>query len=130
MSLYLQDPRSCSELRCAFQQSLVYSTPPCPGSPCSPASTLRGASPGSAPRWAQDRALQQSLMSEWSVSLSSLYSLLKTKLCPYFYLCSYQFSVLFRAAGVGGSGSITALISPTTRGLRESMKAEGIEARP
>lgn len=83
-----------------------------------------------------------------SVSLSSLYSLLKARLCPYFYLCSYQvgvnmqselcsatpssahlfhcqFTVLFRAAGLGGSSSITAFISPTTRGLREAMKAEG-----
>lgn len=25
-----------------------------------------------------------------SISLSSLYSLLKSRLCPYFYLCSYQ----------------------------------------
>lgn len=33
--------------------------------------------------------------------------------------------MLFRAAGVGDSSSITALISPTTRGLREAMKAEG-----
>uniref|UniRef100_A0A3Q4AF70 Uncharacterized protein n=1 Tax=Mola mola TaxID=94237 RepID=A0A3Q4AF70_MOLML len=77
--------------------------------------------------WAQDATLQQSLMREWSVSLSSLYSLLKARLCPYFYLCSYQFTVLFRAAGLAGSGSISALISPTTRGLREAMKAEGIE---
>lgn len=38
---------------------------------------------------------------------------------------SCQFTVLFRAAGVGDSSSITALISPTTRGLREAMKAEG-----
>lgn len=36
-----------------------------------------------------------------------------------------QFTVLFRAAGLSGSGSISALISPTTRGLREAMKAEG-----
>lgn len=28
-----------------------------------------------------------------SVSLSSLYSLMKARLCPYFYLCSYQVSV-------------------------------------
>lgn len=62
-----------------------------------------------------------------SVSLSSLYSLLKARVCPYFYLCSYQFTVLFRAAGLGGSSSISAIISPTTRGLREAMKAEGIE---
>lgn len=36
-----------------------------------------------------------------------------------------QFTVLFRAAGLGGSSSITAFISPTTRGFREAMKAEG-----
>uniref|UniRef100_A0A3Q0SSS3 DNA replication fork stabilization factor DONSON n=1 Tax=Amphilophus citrinellus TaxID=61819 RepID=A0A3Q0SSS3_AMPCI len=81
---------------------------------------------GKSTPWAQDAALQQSLMREWSISLSSLYTLLKSRLCPYFYLCSYQFTVLFRAAGLGSS-SITALISPTTRGLREAMKAEGIE---
>lgn len=60
-----------------------------------------------------------------SVSFTSLYNLLKTKLCPYFYVCSYQFTVLFRAAGLAGSSVITALITPTTRGLREAMKSEG-----
>lgn len=37
--------------------------------------------------------------------------------------------MLFRAAGLAGSSSISALISPTTRGLRESMKAEGESER-
>lgn len=60
-----------------------------------------------------------------SASLTSLYSLLKARLCPYFYLCSYQFTVLFRAAGLNGAKSISALLTPTTRGLREAMKAEG-----
>ncbi|XP_033471644.1 protein downstream neighbor of son homolog [Epinephelus lanceolatus] len=124
----LQDPRSCSELRCAFQQSLVYwQHPSVPWISLFPRINAERSFAGKSAPWAQDRALQQSLMSEWSVSLSSLYSLLKAKLCPYFYLCSYQFTVLFRAAGLGGSSSITALISPTTRGLREAMKAEGIE---
>lgn len=59
------------------------------------------------------------------MSFTSLYNLLKTKLCPYFYVCSYQFTVLFRAAGLAGSSVITALISPTTRGLREAMRNEG-----
>lgn len=49
---------------------------------------------------------------------------------PKHIICLYssllcQFTVFFRAAGLGGSNSITALISPTTRGLREAMKAEG-----
>ncbi|XP_041822343.1 protein downstream neighbor of son homolog [Chelmon rostratus] len=124
----LQDPKSCSELRCAFQQSLVYwQHPSLPWISLFPRINAERSFTGKSTPWAQDAALQQSLMSEWSVSLSSLYSLLKAKLCPYFYLCSYQFTVLFRAAGLGGSSSISALISPTTRGLREAMKAEGIE---
>ncbi|TDH12336.1 hypothetical protein EPR50_G00045500 [Perca flavescens] len=124
----LQDPRVCPELRCAFQQSLVYwQHPSLPWISLFPRINADRNFTGKSTPWAQDRALQQSLMTEWSVSLSSLYSLLKARLCPYFYLCSYQLTVLFRAAGLGGSSSITAFISPTTRGLREAMKAEGIE---
>ncbi|XP_039336322.1 protein downstream neighbor of Son isoform X2 [Saimiri boliviensis] len=77
--------------------------------------------------WSNDTTLQHVLMSDWSVSFTSLYNLLKTKLCPYFYVCTYQFTVLFRAAGLAGNDLITALISPTTRGLREAMRNEGIE---
>ncbi|KAF3706404.1 Protein downstream neighbor of son -like protein [Channa argus] len=124
----LQDPRSCSELRCTFQQSLLYwQHPSLPWISLFPRINAERSFTGKSTPWAQDTTLQQSLMSEWSISLSSLYSLLKARLCPYFYLCSYQFTVLFRAAGIGGSSRITALISPTTRGLREAMKAEGIE---
>ncbi|XP_053920758.1 protein downstream neighbor of Son isoform X2 [Cuculus canorus] len=82
---------------------------------------------GKASPWSQDEALQQVLMSDWSVSFTSLYNLLKAKLCPYFYVCTYQFTVLFRAAGLAGSDVLTAVISPTTRGLREAMRNEGIE---
>ncbi|XP_033833279.1 protein downstream neighbor of son homolog [Periophthalmus magnuspinnatus] len=124
----IQDAKSCSELRCSFQQSLVYwQHPSLPWLSLFPRINAERSFTGKSAPWSQDGALQQSLMSEWSVSLSSLYSLLKAKLCPYFYLCSYQFTVLFKAAGLSGSNSITALISPTTRGLREAMKAEGIE---
>ncbi|AWO95933.1 putative protein downstream neighbor of Son [Scophthalmus maximus] len=122
----LQDPKSCSELRSAFQQSLVYwQHPSLPWISLFPRINAERSFAGKSTPWAQDTSLQQSLMREWSVSLSSLYSLLKARLCPYFYICSYQFTVLFRAAGLGGSAAITALISPTTRGLREAMKAEG-----
>ncbi|XP_072235358.1 protein downstream neighbor of son homolog [Leuresthes tenuis] len=124
----LQDPKSCSELRCSFQQTLVYwQHPSLPWLSLFPRINAEKSFSGKNCPWAQDASLQQSLMREWSVSLSSLYSLLKSRLCPYFYLCSYQFTVLFRAAGIGGSDTITALISPSTRGLREAMRAEGIE---
>ncbi|KAJ7398062.1 Protein downstream neighbor of Son [Pitangus sulphuratus] len=59
------------------------------------------------------------------VSFSSLYRLLKAGLCPYFYVCCPQFSVLFRAAGLGGSAVPTAAIAPTTRGFREALRSEG-----
>ncbi|XP_034156189.2 protein downstream neighbor of son homolog isoform X1 [Pangasianodon hypophthalmus] len=124
----IQDPRSCAELRCGFQQCLQYwQHPSLPWLSLFPRIGAKRSFSGKSTPWAQDAALQQSLMSEWSVSLTSLYSLLKAKLCPYFYLCSYQFTVLFRAAGLSGAKGITALLSPTTRGLREAMKADGIE---
>ncbi|XP_030636791.1 protein downstream neighbor of son homolog [Chanos chanos] len=124
----IQDPRGCTELRYGFQQCLQYwQHPSLPWLPLFPRIGAERKFSGKATPWAQDSALQQSLMSEWSSSLTSLYSLVKARLCPYFYICSYQFTVLFRAAGLSGTTGITALLSPTTRGLREAMKADGIE---
>ncbi|XP_067849329.1 protein downstream neighbor of son homolog isoform X2 [Heptranchias perlo] len=125
--LHIEDPRSCTDLRCAFQQSLVYWLhPSLPWLSLFPRIGAERKMAGKSNPWSQDEGLQQVLMSEWSLSFSSLYNLLRAKLCPYFYLCTYQFTVLFRAAGVAGSDVLTAIISPTTRGLREAMKNEGI----
>ncbi|NXY11007.1 DONS protein, partial [Pteruthius melanotis] len=124
----VQEPRLCTELRCAFQQSLVYWLHPAlPWLPLFPRIGANRRMAGRACPWAQDEALQQVLMSDWSVSFTSLYNLLRARLCPYFYVCSAQFSVLFRAAGLAGSDVPTAAIAPTTRGLREAMRSEGIE---
>ncbi|XP_065597791.1 protein downstream neighbor of Son [Cyrtonyx montezumae] len=124
----VQEPKLSTELRCAFQQSLVYWLhPSLPWLQLFPRIGADRKVAGKACPWAQDEALQQVLMSDWSVSFTSLYNLLKAKLCPYFYVCTYQFTVLFRAAGLAGSDVITAVISPTTRGLREAMRNEGIE---
>ncbi|NWH39519.1 DONS protein, partial [Chloropsis hardwickii] len=124
----VQEPRMCSELRCAFQQSLVYWLhPSLPWLPLFPRLGADRSMAGKASPWAQDEALQQVLMSDWSVSFTSLYNLLRAGLCPYFYVCSGQFSVLFRAAGLAGSAEPSAAVAPTTRGLREAMRSEGIE---
>ncbi|XP_006886809.1 PREDICTED: protein downstream neighbor of Son [Elephantulus edwardii] len=124
----VQDPRFSTELRCAFQQSLIYWLHPAlPWLPLFPRIGADRKMAGKINPWSNDETLQHVLMSDWSVSFTSLYNLLKTKLCPYFYICTYQFTVLFRAAGFAGSDVITAFISPTTRGLREAMKNEGIE---
>ncbi|XP_012997467.1 protein downstream neighbor of Son isoform X2 [Cavia porcellus] len=123
-----QDPKFSTELRCAFQQSLVYWLHPAfSWLSLFPRIGADRKMAGKISPWSNDETLQHVLMSDWSVSFTSLYNLLKTKLCPYFYVCTYQFTVLFRAAGLAGSDVITALISPTTRGLREAMKNEGIE---
>ncbi|KAG5267718.1 hypothetical protein AALO_G00224860 [Alosa alosa] len=124
----IQDPRSCPELRCGFQQALQYwQHPSLPWLSLFPRIGAERKFAGKSSPWSQDAELQQSMMREWSVSLTSLYSLLKARLCPYFYLCSYQFTVLFRASGLSGAPGLTALLTPTTRGLREAMKADGIE---
>ncbi|XP_065718604.1 protein downstream neighbor of Son [Patagioenas fasciata] len=124
----IQEPKLSTELRCAFQQSLVYWLhPSVPWLQLFPRIGADRRIAGKASPWSQDEALQQVLMSDWSVSFTSLYNLLKAKRCPYFYVCTYQFTVLFRAAGLAGSDVITAVISPTTRGLREAMRNEGIE---
>ncbi|XP_051870355.1 protein downstream neighbor of son homolog [Pristis pectinata] len=127
LPLHVEDPRSCTDLRCAFQQNLVYWLhPSLPWLSLFPRIGAERKMAGKNNPWAQDEELQQVLMSEWSLSFSSLYNLLRAKLCPFFYFCTYQFTVLFRAAGIAGSDVLTALISPTTRGLREAMKDEGI----
>ncbi|XP_027731377.1 protein downstream neighbor of Son isoform X2 [Vombatus ursinus] len=124
----IQDPRLSTELRCAFQQSLIYWLHPfLPWLQLFPRIGADRKIAGKTSPWSNDEGLQQILMSEWSISFTSLYNLLKTKLCPYFYVCTYQFTVLFRAAGLAGNDIITAILSPTTRGLREAMKNEGIE---
>ncbi|KAM6161797.1 protein downstream neighbor of Son [Erethizon dorsatum] len=124
----IQDPKLSTELRCAFQQSLVYWLHPALSwLSLFPRIGADRKMAGKTSPWSNDETLQHVLMSDWSVSFTSLYNLLKTKLCPYFYVCTYQFTVLFRAAGLAGSDVITALLSPTTRGLREAMKNEGIE---
>uniref|UniRef100_A0A452RJ49 DNA replication fork stabilization factor DONSON n=1 Tax=Ursus americanus TaxID=9643 RepID=A0A452RJ49_URSAM len=124
----IQDPKLSTELRCAFQQSLIYWLHPAfPWLPLFPRIGADRKMAGKINPWSNDETLQHILMSDWSVSFTSLYNLLKTKLCPYFYVCTYQFTILFRAAGLAGNDVITALISPTTRGIREAMKNEGIE---
>ncbi|XP_053163538.1 protein downstream neighbor of Son [Hemicordylus capensis] len=124
----IQEPKLSTELRCAFQQSLVYWLHPfLPWLQLFPRIGTDRKMAGKNSPWLHDEALQQVLMSEWSLSFTSLYNLLRAKLCPYFYVCTYQFTVLFRAAGLADSDTITALISPTTRGLREALKNEGIE---
>lgn len=71
--------------------------------------------------------LAESLHSDFCTSLHSLFKLLKSKHCPYFYLCANNFTVIFRSSGVAGSVDAHALITPTAVGLRNLLKEEGVD---
>ncbi|XP_065075303.1 protein downstream neighbor of son homolog [Ochlerotatus camptorhynchus] len=64
---------------------------------------------------------------EWAVSFQNLFQLVRSRQCPYFYVCANSFTVLFRAAGIGGRVETHALLTPTSRGMRLALKQEDIE---
>jgi len=74
---------------------------------------------------ANNKPFQEILMLEWRKSFESLFSMLKTGYCPYFYLCSYQFTILFKAHSIGNDGMV-AIVTPTTKGFRKMLSDEGI----
>lgn len=71
--------------------------------------------------------MKDSLQKSWSDSLRSLFQLIRTGQCPYFYACANNFTVLFRAAGICGFSDVHVFITPTTRGFRHILKEEEIE---
>lgn len=71
--------------------------------------------------------MKESLQKAWSDSLRSLFQLIRTGQCPYFYACANNFTVLFRAAGICGFSDVHAVITPTSRGFRKLLKQEDIE---
>ncbi|XP_001359393.2 protein downstream neighbor of son homolog [Drosophila pseudoobscura] len=70
---------------------------------------------------------RKALAEEWDYSFRGLFQLLRARQCPYFYLCANSFTVLFRAAGIGGRAESHALVTPSTRGMRMALRQEGIE---
>ncbi|XP_017082305.1 protein downstream neighbor of son homolog [Drosophila eugracilis] len=70
---------------------------------------------------------RKALAEEWDYSFRGLFQLLRARQCPYFYLCANTFTVLFRAAGVGGRAESHALVTPSTRGMRQALRQDGIE---
>jgi len=71
------------------------------------------------------KPLQMALLQQWTISFQSLFNMLKSNFCPYFYVCSYQFSALFKAANLC-NGSIKVILTPTTKGFRTMLTEEDI----
>lgn len=67
------------------------------------------------------------LFKDWMECFMNLFQLLRARQCPYFYLLANQFSVLFRAAGIGGRAELHAILTPTTKGFRKILKKEEID---
>ncbi|XP_072944042.1 protein downstream neighbor of son homolog [Epargyreus clarus] len=76
---------------------------------------------------ATNEEVKQALLREWTESFRSLFQLLRALHCPYFYVCANTFTCLFRAAGLGGAPDMCALVVPTTRGLRHTLRQEDVE---
>lgn len=76
-----------------------------------------------------DPSISNCMVNDWCESFRSLFGLLRARQCPFFYVCTHQFTVLFRAAGIGGVAEIHAILTPTTRGLRDVLRKEGSESR-
>lgn len=70
---------------------------------------------------------RQSLAKGWTASFQSLFQLIRSRQCPYFYVCANTFTALFRSAGVGGLEETHVIVSPTTRGFRQALKELEIE---
>lgn len=85
------------------------------------------ASLGSNSAIANNQLIRDALYREWCDSFRSLFHLLRARQCPYFYVCTNNFTVLFRAAGICGLSEMHALLTPTTRGFRQALKQEGIQ---
>lgn len=69
----------------------------------------------------------EALHKHWMECFRNLFQLLRALQCPYFYVLTNQFTVLFRAEGIGGRSEMHALVTPTTRGYRKALKDEDIE---
>lgn len=85
------------------------------------------ASIGSNSAVANNQLIRDALYREWCDSFRSLFHLLRARQCPYFYVCTNNFTVLFRAAGICGLSEMHALLTPTTRGFRQALKQEGTQ---
>ena len=72
----------------------------------------------------KDVAIRENVMTTWTHSFQSVFTLARCGYCPYFYMCSQKFSCLFIGADVLGKEMI-AIVTPTTKGLRELLHKEG-----
>ena len=108
-----------------FRKNLSYWIHPClPGIPNFP---LTQPLKPVAANICKDTLMQGEIMAHWVHSFQSVFTLVKCGYCPYFYMCCQKFIGLFIGANVAGLAEMGAIITPTTRGMRELWKKEGMQ---
>ncbi|XP_048387609.1 protein downstream neighbor of Son-like isoform X1 [Stegostoma tigrinum] len=118
-----QEPDDSPTLKCAFQQSLKYwMYPRLPWLQLFPRIGVDSVSVDDGLQWSPDYKIQNILMKDWLSSCSSLFDLLQSGHCPFFYICTYQFTVLFKAAQKSRRESISALLYPANVEVLEAMR--------
>ena len=75
---------------------------------------------------ANDLKLLEQSQTEWVESLSCVYRSLRNNMCPYFYVCTRQFTALFSAPKIRGSTEFTAVLSQSTASIRKALEDEAI----
>jgi hypothetical protein len=109
-----------------FQQNIMYWIhPTLPWISLFPRLTSEMKLTSKVPNVAENEDIADALQTSWCQSFRSLFNLLRCGNCDYFYLCSAQFTILFRAAKVGGVDSTSAYVTPTTKGIRDGFDKEG-----
>ncbi|XP_051881064.1 uncharacterized protein LOC127575314 isoform X2 [Pristis pectinata] len=118
-----QEPDDSPTISCAFQQSMGYwMYPRLPWLQLFPRIGVNSVSVDDALQWNPDYKIQSILMKDWLSTSSSLFDLLQSGHCPFFYICTYQFTVLFRTAWESRRESITALLYPASVEVLEAMR--------
>ena len=73
----------------------------------------------------QDPKILECIHQHWATSFRSVFNLVRSGYCPYFYLCANHCSMVFKAAGITEQKDVEVIISPTTKGMREALEKEG-----
>jgi hypothetical protein len=107
------------------QQTMVWMHPHLPWMPLYPRMGIALGSSSSIP--SLPLSATEVLCKDFVQSLRSIYHLLKTRQSAFFYVCAPTFTVLFRAAGVGGMIDVVhALITPSSRGFKALLEEEHV----
>lgn len=133
LAMFVRCTDVSEENRSAFQrETMVWVHPSLPWLNLFPRNSQEKNKQGKKPasKSIQDTEILESLHQHWTTSFRSVFNLLRSGYCPYFYLCANQCTMVFKAAGITEQSDVEVIISPTTKGMREALGKEGMLLLP